>query len=532
MKRIIFLLAAVFGCLQSSYGVVSDLPDREGPVDFATDITDRADVQPTPRVVTCSTQKVLLDEAFSITVHDAWPGVTYSLYKSGEMIQSAEGTGRDLVFTGAFGPGEFSVRDSQGQEMKNKVTSPHYWPLTYDFDRPSLAYSPPQFRDKNGGVHQFTLAAMPYLDPAEMDMLFARYNAGDYPKWDNQVMRIEVAEKEKYFSGEYFVYWIYHINVYCAPNITSGRILNEAGFTVYNSSSYGTFGIYDTGGQLTDWNVRVVRDTALGVGLCLTNTQPLVTYELYNNGIFATSKQQDSMRDLYFYDLDPGVYTVKAVYKTVSMEHQGEYEIQYDVDIKKKPCILVDEATPIVLGADGGTRILSCTRKPFVEIAKIEQNISEFNAQSGNVKMRLLDSSTDHCNIELTWMPNYSVNELTVDSRFIFNGTTLVRFIVPSKSTVTIYDMEYGLQPNPYIKVLGSQSGFTYETRRQFYGNGPKITGTGSSILFENLPEGIYTVWATDPATGCTRKMNGTAILDPNPDVFKQGKSDIYEDLL
>lgn len=211
---------------------------------------------------------------------------------------------------------------------------------------------------------------MPYLDPAEMDMLFARYNAGDYPKWDNQVMRIEVAEKEKYFSGEYFVYWIYHINVYCAPNITSGRILNEAGFTVYNSSSYGTFGIYDTGGQLTDWNVRVVRDTALGVGLCLTNTQPLVTYELYNNGIFATSKQQDSMRDLYFYDLDPGVYTVKAVYKTVSMEHQGEYEIQYDVDIKKKPCILVDEATPIVLGADGGTRILSCTRKPFVEIAK------------------------------------------------------------------------------------------------------------------------------------------------------------------
>lgn len=78
--------------------------------------------------------------------------------------------------------------------------------------------------------------------------------------------------------------------------------------------------------------------------------------------------------------------------------------------------------------------------------------------------------------------------------------------------------MEYGLQPNPYIKVLGSQSGFTYETRRQFYGNGPKITGTGSSILFENLPEGIYTVWATDPATGCTRKMNGTAILDPNPD--------------
>ena len=518
MKRIIFLLAAVFGCLQSSYGVVSDLPDREGPVDFATDITDRADVQPTPRVVTCSTQKVLLDEAFSITVHDAWPGVTYSLYKSGEMIQSAEGTGRDLVFTGAFGPGEFSVRDSQGQEMKNKVTSPHYWPLTYDFDRPSLAYSPPQFRDKNGGVHQFTLAAMPYLDPAEMDMLFARYNAGNYPKWDNQVMRIEVAEKEKYFSGEYFVYWIYHINVYCAPNITSGRILNEAGFTVYNSSSYGTFGIYDTGGLLTDWNVRVVRDTALGVGLCLTNTQPLVTYELYNNGIFATSKQQDSMRDLYFYDLDPGVYTVKAVYKTVSMEHQGEYEIQYDVDIKKKPCILVDEATPIVLGADGGTRILSCTRKPFVEIAKIEQNISEFNAQSGNVKMRLLDSSTDHCNIELTWMPNYSVNELTVDSRFIFNGTTLVRFIVPSKSTVTIYDMEYGLQPNPYIKVLGSQSGFTYETRRQFYGNGPKITGTGSSILFENLPEGIYTVWATDPATGCTRKMNGTAILDPNPD--------------
>lgn len=71
MKRIIFLLAAVFGCLQSSYGVVSDLPDREGPVDFATDITDRADVQTTPRVVTCSTQKSFWMKPFRLryTMH-------------------------------------------------------------------------------------------------------------------------------------------------------------------------------------------------------------------------------------------------------------------------------------------------------------------------------------------------------------------------------------------------------------------------------------------------------------------------------
>lgn len=99
---------------QSSYGVVSDLPDREGPVDFATDITDRADVQTTPRVVTCSTQKVLLDEAFSITVHDAWPGVTYSLYKSGEMFNLPKEQDADLVLQEHSAPGEFSVRDSQG----------------------------------------------------------------------------------------------------------------------------------------------------------------------------------------------------------------------------------------------------------------------------------------------------------------------------------------------------------------------------------------------------------------------------------
>ena len=351
-----------------------------------------------------------------------------------------------------------------------------------------------------------------------MDLLFAEYNAGKNPKWDNQVMRIEVAGKEKYFSGEYFVYWIYHINVYCAPNISSGPILNDAGFTVYNSSAYGTFGIYDTGGQLTDWNVRVVRDTALGVGLCLTNTQPLVTYELYNNGIFATSKQQDSMRDMYFYDLDPGVYTVKAVYKTVSLEHQGEYEVQYDVDIKKRPSILIDEASPVVLDIDSGSRTLSCTRKPFVKTADIEKNVAEFNVASSNIKMQLIDTSAEHCNIKLSWTTQYSENELIVDSRFIFSGTTRAQFILPPKNTVTIYNIEYSLQPNPYIRVLSSQSGYSYEARRQFYGNGPKITGTGSSILFDNLPEGIYTVWATDPVTGCTRKMNGTAVLDPNPE--------------
>ncbi len=495
MKKILILLAAVWGCLSDSNALA---------------------VQPTPREVVCSASKILLDEVFSITVRDAWAGVTYDLYKSGERVQSAEGTGADLVFTGAFGAGEFTVRDSQGQEMKNKISTALYWPLTYAFDRPSLAYSPPHFRE-NGGVHQFTLAAPPSLEPVEMDQLFARYNAGDYAKWDNRIMRIEVVDREKYFSGESFVYWIYHINVYCAPNVSSNNvIINNAGFKVYNVSSYGTFGQLGTGGQLTDWNVRVSPDQN-GTALCLTGTQPLVTYELYNNGEFFASKLQDSDRDLYFYDLDPGSYTVKAVCQTASKDHDGVYEIQFNGDIQNRPCVTFDDAGPVSLHVDGGTRILSCFRKSFVTDEILVRNIDEFNAGSDNIKMQLAGSSAAGCDIELTWGPHYSSGELNLDSKFIFNGTSRIRFVLPGSTPIVAYDVESDY-PSTVVRLSGSQVGVTYEVCYRDLPIGIQAEGTGQSIVFTNIPVGkVYTIRGRMPGVP-DRKMNGAAILMADPE--------------
>ena len=68
------------------------------------------------------------------------------------------------------------------------------------------------------------------------------------------------------------------------------------------------------------------------------------------------------------------------------------------------------------------------------------------------------------------------------------------------------------------IGLSGSVSGFNYQLMLAGVPVGLPVLGTGSSINFGFLTgAGIYTVVATNIATGCTRPMTGTVVISINP---------------
>lgn len=520
MKRIIFLLAAVFGCLQICDAAAADLPDGAGVLDIAANDVDGSDNQPTPRDVTCDAKFILPTDVFTITVKKACPGVTYFLHKynTEEPITSSMGFGADLMFTGAWGAGWFEVFDDTGQKMNNQVSASIYWPLIYNFTKAVMYPISPVPVD--GGIVKLDLYA-PYGPTIDgMIELFDRYNAGDSPTWDNGTMRIYAESREIIDDG---MNYIFHIKIYSAPNLSSNTIYNTTGINNYGSLPCHSIYQY-SGGKLIDWDIHYESDPIKGNCICLTNTQYLVKYELYNNGELVAAQIQEPNKDLCFERLLPGLYTVKATHQGVSKEHEGVFKVQLDKYLQQKPLITYDGGSSIALNEAGGTMLLSCQRDTVVDNATLEQAIRNFNSENQVVRMRLADSSETECNIELTYEPNFSDKDLAIDSKFIFSGNSHVRFMQAGSGDIIVYDVISGMEPRPFIRLSGSQVGVRYEVRTNGASTGIVVDGTGNAIEFNNVPTGaIYKVRGTKPGLSVQGKpvmhdMRGVAILIENPE--------------
>ena len=278
------------------------------------------------------------------------------------------------------------------------------------------------------------------------------------------------------------------------------------------------------GGVLTDWDVQAKSNSVDGDALILTNTQPLVTYELYNGGKLIASKLQEPEKELLFERLPPGLYTVRATYKTASKEHDGIFKVQFHKYIQQNPLITYGSESSLTLSKEGGTCMLSCKRDTIVDETTIKQVIQEFNSENQSVKMNLIDSSESRCNIELVYKPNFSNKELIIDSKFIFNGNSHISIIQPGSGDINVYDVVSGMEPQPFIKLTGSQVGVNYEVLKNGNSVGITASGTGESIEFSNVPTGfVYTVRGTKPGhlvqgepIACD--MNGFAVLITNPE--------------
>ena len=76
----------------------------------------------------------------------------------------------------------------------------------------------------------------------------------------------------------------------------------------------------------------------------------------------------------------------------------------------------------------------------------------------------------------------------------------------------------------PVVSLSGSQAGVNYQLRRNGSNTGSPVAGTGSAISFGNQNlSGLYTVFASNPSSGCVRNMSGVAFILPGgtlPNVY------------
>lgn len=93
---------------------------------------------------------------------------------------------------------------------------------------------------------------------------------------------------------------------------------------------------------------------------------------------------------------------------------------------------------------------------------------------------------------------------------------------LPSAFTVTGTGSYCAGGPGVPVGLSGSAVGIVYQLYQGATPIGAPVAGTGSAISFGVHPAGTYTVLATNPATGCTNAMIGSAIVTalPIPGVF------------
>lgn len=508
MKTIITLLAVILSSVQINAGVKTDL--------------QTSPVQATKKEIVCSADRILPTDIFTIIVKDACVNLTYFLYEenAAEPLISAKGNGQDLLFTGMWGAGNFKVLDDTGQEMSNRVEKSLYWPLNYNFERSEMDPKYPFSAD--GAVANLDLYASwgPKLDE-EMIEFFDRLNAGDSPNWDPKTMRIHAESLETIDEEGHTVF---HIKIFVAPNLIPVKVDNILGIRSYEGIPCYNFYQYPLPeGHLYDWDVNYGTDEIKGNFIRLSNTQYLVEYQLYNYGELVASKLQEPYEEVCFNRLGPGIYTTKVSHQGSSRSHANVLKVQLDKFIQQRPLITYEAGPSIALDKQGGIKYFSCKRDTIVPIDAVRQVIEEFNTTNPNMQMSINDVSSNRYEIELIYEPNFS-DELIIDSKFIFHDKSHVRFVQAGSKDLMVYDVLYGMIPEPFIKLSGSQPGILYEICEDGNPTGISMEGTGQPIAFDNVPVGaIFTVRATKTGHSIggkpvARDMNGKAVLLVNPE--------------
>ena len=322
-------------------------------------------------------------------------------------------------------------------------------------------------------------------------------------------MYIELARGFPIKSG-----YLYYVNVYCAPNVGPYSFSNNTGL----QDSKGSYHILqDSYGELTNWKAEIQEDDP-PYKIRLTHVQPLVTYHLYENNKLVSTVQPKADTTVVFENIDPGLYSIQATYKNATKLDPELLKVRLDEYIQQEPLITVKEKS-FLLDKNGGVRSLMCNKDILVDSQSINRAIEKFNQENKFLKMTLMDITDKTCTIQLLWTPNFAQNEIVADSKFIFNGSSHIQFILSGGGEIVAYDVTSGTTPIPYIRLSGSQIGIEYEMIDRGVPSGLKISGTGQSIEFSNISDnGVYTIRGTEPITKTIKDMNGVAIFREHPE--------------
>lgn len=252
----------------------------------------------------------------------------------------------------------------------------------------------------------------------------------------------------------------------------------------------------------------------------LSGSQTGVSYQLKRNGVNSGSAVSGTGSALSWTVTTSGTYTVVSTHtsSSCSITNPGDAAITIN-------------ALPALYNVSGGGTICGA------QVRSVQLSLS----QTGTNYQLVLNGTDTGSPVTgtgsaLTW-PNLSAGGVYTVRATV--ATTGCSSIMNSSATITVNT------PQPYtiggagtfcgqtpVTLSGSQTGVSYQLKKDGTNSGSSVSGTGSSLSWTVTSTGTYTLVATHTSSDCAATNPGSAVvtINPNPTLYNVGGGGIVCD--
>ncbi|MFN8165954.1 MAG: HYR domain-containing protein [Bacteroidia bacterium] len=277
---------------------------------------------------------------------------------------------------------------------------------------------------------------------------------------------------------------------------TSGTVtVNAALPTAYNVTGGGS---YCTGGS--------------GFAVGLSNSQTGNTYQLLLNGVNSGSPVSGTGSSITF-----GTQTSAGSYTVVATNTAGGC-----TNTMNGSATITVNSLPNQFSVTGGGAFCSGGSGVVVGLSGSENGVNyQLKAGASNAGSPVAGTSSSISFGNQTTVATYTV--VATNASTSCSATMIGSVSVSTNPLPTAYNVSGGGSycsggSGVTVSLSNSTSGFSYQLQLDGVDTGSPVSGTGSSLSFGNQTSaGTYTVIATNPSTGCTNSMNGSAVVTIKP---------------
>jgi len=250
----------------------------------------------------------------------------------------------------------------------------------------------------------------------------------------------------------------------------------------------------------------------LGVDISLSGSTTGVNYQLYNSGVMIGIPVAGTGSAIDFGMQPAGTYTIVAVNSTTSCTNT----MSGSINVTLNPLPLIADVT-----GGGGYCAGSAGVHIFLDGSQTGVNYQLYRgtlAVAGAVQ----PGTGDGLDFGLfTTAGTYTViatNTTTGCTATMGSSATVTINPLPTAYVVSGGGSYCAAGPGVHVGLGGSDAGVNYQLYRGATAVGSPVSGTGAGVDFGyQTAAGVYTVMATNGATGCTNTMSGTATVSIIP---------------
>jgi len=301
--------------------------------------------------------------------------------------------------------------------------------------------------------------------------------------------------------GTYTVVATYVASPFCTANMSGSVVITENPIpTTFNLIGGGTYCA-----------------SASGLSVTLSGSQTGINYQLKKNGTDQGGTVSGTGSSLLWNNLTYGTYTVMATYVaspncTATMSGS---------------VVITESPVPVLFNLTGGGSYCTGSSGLSISLSGSQTGIN-YQLKKNNVDFGSAVSGTGTI---LTWnnllFGTYTVTATYVASPYC-TATMSGSVVITESSVPTMFNLTGGGNycagsTGLSVTLSSSQTGINYQLKKNSVDQGSAISGTGSSLIWNDLLFGTYTIVASYVASpNCSATMIGSVVITerPAPNVF------------